>query len=56
MSSNSFKDVIYHPEFANYVFYIYIYIYKQDLTLNNLQGLICHKTQPTIQPINLSKS
>ena len=23
----------------------YIYDYKQDLALNNLQGLICHKTQ-----------
>ena len=27
--------------------YIYIYIYKQDLALNNLQRLIWHKTQPT---------
>ena len=27
--------------------YIYIYIYKkQDLTLDNPQGLICRKTQP----------
>ena len=26
--------------------YIYIYIYKEDLALNNLRGLICHKTQP----------
>ena len=26
--------------------YIYIYIYKEVLTLNNLQWLICHKTQP----------
>ena len=25
-------------------------MYKQDLTLYNLQGLICYKTQPTIQP------
>ena len=24
----------------------YIYIYKQDLALNNPQGLICHNTQP----------
>ena len=23
-----------------------IYIYKKDLVLNNLQGLICYKTQP----------
>ena len=22
-------------------------MYKQDLALNNLQGLICHKIQPT---------
>ena len=27
-----------------------IYIYKQDLALNNLQGLICHKSQLTNQP------
>ena len=27
--------------------YIYlIYMYKQDLVLNNLQWLICHKTKP----------
>ena len=25
---------------------------KQDLALNNLQGLICHKTQPTNLPNN----
>ena len=24
-------------------------MYKQDLALNNLQELICHKTQPTKQ-------
>ena len=33
-----------------------LYIYKQDLTLNNLQGLICHKTQSTQIPTNLSQS
>ena len=22
-------------------------MYKEDLAFNNLQGLICHKTQPT---------
>ena len=27
-------------------------MYKQDLTLNNLQGLICYKTQPTNQPFS----
>ena len=26
----------------SYMFIIYIYIYKQDLALNNLQRLICH--------------
>ena len=24
-----------------------MYMYYQDLALNNLQGLICHETQPT---------
>ena len=27
--------------------YILVYIYKQDYALNNQQGLMCHKTQPT---------
>ena len=26
-----------------------MYMYKHDLALNNLQGLICRKTQPTNQ-------
>ena len=26
--------------------YIYIYMYKEDLALNDLQWLICHKTKP----------
>ena len=26
-----------------------IYLYKKDLTLNNLQWLICHKTKPNEQ-------
>ena len=30
---------------------IYIYIYKQDLALNNLQWLTCHRNQPTNQHI-----
>ena len=30
-----------------------IYNYKHDLALNNLQWLICHKTQPTNQKIHL---
>ena len=35
--------------------YIYIYIYRErggGVILNKLQGLICHKTQPTNQPTN----
>ena len=28
-------------------------MYKLDLALNNLQGFISHKTQPTNQPTNL---
>ena len=27
-------------------------MYKQDLAINNLQGLVCHKNQPTNQPTN----
>ncbi len=27
-----------------------IYMYKEDLALNNLKWLICHRTQPTNQP------
>ena len=34
-----------------WIIYIW-YMYKQDLALNNLQKLICHKTQPTNQPTN----
>ena len=30
-----------------------IYMYKQDLILNNLPGLIWHKTQPTNQLVFL---
>ena len=30
-----------------------IHMYKQDLALNNLQWLICHKTQPNQIPIYL---
>ena len=26
-------------------------MYKRDLALNNIQGLICHKKQPTNQPL-----
>ena len=34
----------------NRIIYIkYVYLYKMDLALNNLQSLISHKTQPTIK-------
>ena len=47
MSSNSLKNVIYKMCLEiMYISNIFIYIYKQDLALNNLQGLICYKTQP----------
>ena len=29
------------------IIYIYIYIYTKNLTLNNPEGLVCHKTQLT---------
>ena len=47
MSSGSFKNNVTYKIFAckSYI-YIYIYIYIKDLALNNLQGVICHKTPP----------
>ena len=48
MNSGLFKNVTYnliHLLIIN----IYIYIYKKnDLALNNLQVLVCHKTQPNL--------
>ena len=41
MSSGLFKDVIY--KLCVYK----SYTYKEDLALNNLQGLICHKNLST---------
>ena len=32
------------PTKANHIYLIYMY--KEDLALNNLQWLICHQTQP----------
>ena len=32
-----------------------IHVYKQDLELNNLEGLICHETEPTNQPTTADK-
>ena len=45
MSSGSFKNIINKMCWQN--MYL-IYMYKQDLALNNLQQLICHKTQPNL--------
>ena len=39
MSSGSFKDLIYK------LFVYKLYMYEEDLALNNPQWLICHKTQ-----------
>ena len=44
MSSNSFKTRYQQNVFTNPIYLIYMY--KQDLALNNLQWLIYHKTQP----------
>ena len=38
MSSGSFKNC-----YVQTICLDIIYMYKQDLVLNNLQGLICHK-------------
>ena len=43
MSSGSFKNVI--NKMCLEIIYL-IYMYNPDLALNNLQGLICHKTKP----------
>ena len=46
MSSGLFKNVTY--KLLVYKSYIFdICMYKQDLALNNKQGLICYKTQPS---------
>ena len=45
MSSGPFKNII--KKICLQLIYIYlIYMYKQDLRLNNEQWLICHQTQP----------
>ena len=43
MSSGSFKNVIY--KMCLEIIYL-IYMYKNDLVLNNLQWFIYHKTKP----------
>ena len=43
ISSDSFKNVIYQM-YLNIIYLIYMY--KEDLALNNLKWLIWHKIQP----------
>ena len=47
MSSNSFQKR--YQQTSRLENYIYIYIYKQDLVLNDPQILICYKTQQNRQ-------
>ena len=42
MSSSSFENVIY--KIGSQIIYL-IYMYKEDLAVNNLQRLNCYKTQ-----------
>ena len=37
-------DMPLNPSKLNHIYLVYMY--KEDLALNNLQWLICHKTQP----------
>ena len=46
-STGSFKNG--HRQTIHLQIIYLIYMYKQDLALDNLLGLICHKTQPTNQ-------
>ena len=48
MNSGWFKILSTCYSFTNHI--DLIYMDKQDLALNKLQGLICHKTQQTNQP------
>ena len=50
MSSGAFKKCSLQNVCRSYLMYIYI----QDLALNNLQWLICHKTQPNQNKIHLA--
>ena len=47
MRSGLFKILLAHYLFANNICLIHIHMGKKDLALNNLQGLIYHKTQTT---------
>ena len=43
MTFDSLKYII--NKICSQIIYILIYMYKEDLALNNLQRLMCHKTQ-----------
>ena len=43
MNFGLFKNIYFQNVFTNYIYLIYMY--KEDLALNNLQWLICHKTK-----------
>ena len=45
MISNQLKMLTYKLFVYIYSFIYLIYMYEQELALNNLQGLICHETQ-----------
>ena len=49
MSSCSFRSNVIHELFFKESYIFNTYMYKHDLALNNLQGLIYRKTQPTNQ-------
>ena len=54
MSSCLCKILPINYSFTNHM--LNIYMHKQDLALNTLQGLICHKPkQPSKQPSNQLK-
>ena len=48
MNIDTFKNNVIYKIFS------YMYVYKQDLSLNNPRGLICHKTQPTVAEDTIS--
>ena len=48
MGSDSFKNLIY--KMCLEMIYL-IYVYKEDLALNDLQWLKCHKTRPIKTPL-----
>ena len=48
MSFESLKNVINKL----FVYKSYVFMYKEDVSLNNLQGLICHKTEPNVKHVS----